>query len=76
MSLSLSPEKFVDPFVTADGSARAGINLIQLETLWFNTGTLCNLACTNCYIESTPSNDRLIYISLNEVKDYLDEVET
>ena len=76
MSLSLSPEKFVDPFVTADGSTRASVNLVQLETLWFNTGTLCNLACTNCYIESTPSNDRLVYISLDEVKGYLDEIET
>lgn len=76
MSLSLSPEKFVDPFVTADGSTRASVNLVQLETLWFNTGTLCNLACTNCYIESTPSNDRLVYISLDEVKGYLDEIKT
>ena len=76
MSLSLSPEKFVDPFVTADGSTRASVNLVQLETLWFNTGTLCNLACTNCYIESTPSNDRLVYISLDEVKGYLDEIES
>ena len=76
MSLGLSPEKFVDPFVTADGSTRASVNLVQLETLWFNTGTLCNLACTNCYIESTPSNDRLVYISLDEVKGYLDEIKT
>ena len=76
MSPSLSAEKFVDPFVTADGSTRASVTLVQLETLWFNTGTLCNLACTNCYIESTPSNDRLVYISLDEVKSYLDEIES
>lgn len=76
MSLNLSSEKFVDPLVTVDGSTRASVNLVQLETLWFNTGTLCNLACTNCYIESTPSNDRLVYISLDEVKGYLDEIET
>ena len=76
MSPSLSAEKFVDPFVTADGSTRASVTLEQLETLWFNTGTLCNLACTNCYIESTPSNDRLVYISLDEVKSYLDEIES
>ena len=27
----------------------------SLETLWFNTGTLCNLTCRNCYIESSPT---------------------
>lgn len=44
-----------------------------LATLWFNTGTLCNLACRSCYIESSPRNDALVYISLAEVETYLDE---
>ena len=39
-------EKFSHPDVTADGSVRASVALDRLETLWFNTGTLCNLACT------------------------------
>lgn len=47
-----------------------------LDTLWFNTGTLCNLACTSCYIESTPTNDALVYITLDEVRGYLDEIAT
>jgi uncharacterized Fe-S cluster-containing radical SAM superfamily protein len=46
-----------------------------LQTLWFNTGTLCNLACDNCYIESTPTNDRLEYIRLAEVEPFLDEIQ-
>jgi hypothetical protein len=25
--------------------------------------TLCNLACENCYIESSPENDRLVYLT-------------
>jgi pyruvate-formate lyase-activating enzyme len=33
----------------------------QLETLWVNTGTRCNLACGGCYIESSPRNDSLAY---------------
>jgi MoaA/NifB/PqqE/SkfB family radical SAM enzyme len=41
--------------------------------LWFNTGTLCNLACKNCYIESSPRNDRLVYLTRNEVKQFLNE---
>jgi uncharacterized Fe-S cluster-containing radical SAM superfamily protein len=71
----IASNKFSDPFITADGSTRASVALKQLQTLWFNTGTLCNLACTNCYIESTPSNDRLEYIRLSEVQQYLDEIE-
>lgn len=66
--------KFGDPDVTASGERRATVPLQHLETLWFNTGTLCNLACDNCYIESSPRNDRLVYLSRAEVVDYLDEV--
>ncbi|MGE3247811.1 MAG: radical SAM protein [Beijerinckiaceae bacterium] len=66
--------KFADPFVTAAGDRRAVVELQRLETLWINTGTLCNLACASCYIESTPRNDRLEYISADEVQVYLDEI--
>jgi sulfatase maturation enzyme AslB (radical SAM superfamily) len=70
----LEPGKFRDPFVTAKGEARAYVGMRALETLWFNTGTLCNLTCRNCYIESSPRNDRLAYLTRNEVRDYLDEI--
>lgn len=46
-----------------------------MQTLWFNTGTLCNIACENCYIESSPDNDRLSYLSLDEVNEFLDELQ-
>ena len=72
---SLDPRKFRDPDITAEGEPRATVPLKKLETLWFNTGTLCNLTCVNCYIESSPRNDRLVYITADEVKDYLDEIE-
>ena len=67
-------QKFLDPQVTADGSTRASVDLRTLETLWINTGTLCNLTCARCYIESSPANDRLTYISRAEVAVYLDEI--
>jgi uncharacterized Fe-S cluster-containing radical SAM superfamily protein len=67
--------KFQDPDWTADGERRARVALKQLTTLWINTGTLCNLACANCYIESSPKNDRLVYISAGEVARYLDELD-
>ena len=71
----LAPEKFRDPFVTAKGETRAEVRLTHPETLWFNTGTLCNIECLNCYIESSPTNDRLVYLTADEVTDYLDQLE-
>ena len=67
--------KFADPYITDDGSQRAHVDLHELKTLWLNTGTLCNLACENCYIESTPSNDRLSYLTLEEALPYLNEIQ-
>ncbi len=71
----LDARKFRDPERTADGEPRARVRLDRLETLWICTGTLCNLTCRNCYIESSPSNDRLVYISQAELCAYLDEIE-
>lgn len=71
----LDPAKFKDAWVTAKGETRAHVGLKALETLWFNTGTLCNLTCRNCYIESSPRNDRLVYLTTGEVTSYLDEIE-
>jgi uncharacterized Fe-S cluster-containing radical SAM superfamily protein len=68
-------KKFDDPLVTAEGEKRAWVGLTSLKTLWFNTGTLCNLACANCYMESTPTNDRLSYLTLAEAVTYFDEIE-
>ena len=59
--------KFADPQITANGEARASVSLQALNTLWLNTGTLCNLACESCYIESSPKNDALVYLSRSEV---------
>ena len=70
----MDPRKFRDPFVTAAGERRAQVALKALETLWFNTGTLCNLTCGHCYIESSPKNDRLVYLTAAEVAEYLDEI--
>jgi hypothetical protein len=71
---ALDPAKFRDPNVTAKGERRAAVALRALKTLWFNTGTLCNLTCLNCYIESSPTNDRLSYLSADDARAYLDEI--
>lgn len=70
-----APHKFSDPDWTANREPRATVALERLETLWINTGTLCNITCRNCYIESSPSNDRLVYITAAEVAAYFDEIE-
>ncbi|MCP5364821.1 MAG: radical SAM protein [Hyphomicrobiales bacterium] len=72
---TLAAAKFSDPHWTASGEQRASVALARLRTLWFNTGTLCNIACDNCYIESSPTNDRLAYLSREDVEDYLDEID-
>ena len=72
----IDPQKFRDPRITAKGEARAHVALGALETLWINTGTLCNITCANCYIESSPRNDALSYISAAEVAAFLNEAET
>lgn len=65
---------FDHPEFTARGEPRAKVPFDGLKTLWFNTGTVCNIACRNCYIESTPRNDRLAYLSRVDVCRHLDEV--
>ncbi len=71
----LDRAKFRDPLRTARGDPRAHVALDRLETLWINTGTLCNLACKTCYILSSPTNDALVYPTLTEVDLFLDEAE-
>ena len=69
-----APGKFTDPHRTAAGEPRAVVALSEPRTLWFATGTLCNIECANCYIESSPTNDRLVHLSADEVSDYLDQI--
>lgn len=68
-------EKFEHPDWTAKGERRASVPLIALETLWLNTGSLCNITCRNCYIDSSPTNDRLVYLTASEVRAFLDEAQ-
>ena len=67
-------EKFEHPHITSKGEERASVALSNPQTLWFNTGTLCNITCENCYIESSPTNDRLVYLSVADVQGYLTQV--
>jgi hypothetical protein len=66
--------KFAHPDITAKGETRASVSWTGLKTLWLNTGTLCNIECRNCYIDSSPKNDRLAYLTLADVIPFLDEI--
>lgn len=66
--------KFSDPFITAKGETRASVALTHPTTLWVNTGTLCNIECVNCYIDSSPTNDALVYFKRDDLTDYLDQI--
>ncbi len=67
---------FEDRFMTADGQVRASVRLNRARTLWFNTGTLCNIECVNCYIESSPINDRLAYLDTGDMVPFLDQIKS
>ena len=66
--------KFSHPLLTATGDLRAQVDLVGVETLWFNTGTQCNIECPNCYISSSPTNDSLVYLTRADIESYLDEL--
>ena len=73
---SIFPKKFSDPHITATGEPRASVSFRGLEMLWLNTGTLCNLTCAHCYIESSPRNDRLAYLTRGDVQACLAEIKS
>ncbi|MEM9750807.1 MAG: radical SAM protein [Pseudomonadota bacterium] len=67
-------QKFNDPHWTARGERRAVVPMGAMRTVWFNTGSLCNIECANCYMESSPTHDALQYISRAEARMFLDEI--
>ncbi len=50
------------------------IELDSLDNLWFQvSGTLCNIKCDHCFISCSPRNHNFEFMSLTEVKNYLEE---
>ena len=71
---AIEAKKFSHPDITLKGEERAIVPLKKLETLWINTGTLCNIDCPHCYILSSPTNDDLQYFTLDELKKLVIEI--
>jgi sulfatase maturation enzyme AslB (radical SAM superfamily) len=62
------------PGTTAQGSPAPAVRLGSLDTLWFQVaGTVCNLACTHCFVSSSPTNRTHEPMSLEMVGEYLEE---
>jgi AdoMet-dependent heme synthase len=50
------------------------VELQSLDTLWFQVGgTVCNLACTHCFLSCSPTNHTHEFMGLVEVVRYLEE---
>ncbi|OLS24073.1 MAG: Antilisterial bacteriocin subtilosin biosynthesis protein AlbA [Candidatus Heimdallarchaeota archaeon LC_3] len=45
----------------------------QEFVLWFFTGSRCNLECTHCYVESSPTANQHPYLTFETFWKYLDE---
>ncbi len=55
-------------------SATPQVHLTSLDTLWFQVGgTLCNLACTHCFVSCSPTNHTHELMTLNQIRPYLEE---
>jgi AdoMet-dependent heme synthase len=50
------------------------VELRSLDTLWFQVaGTVCNLACSHCFVSCSPTNHTHEHLSLETVERYLAE---
>ncbi|MDP6450415.1 MAG: radical SAM protein [Lentisphaeria bacterium] len=58
---------------TDDDQPRGYIEPESLQELWFHTGTNCNLSCPFCLEGSKPGDNRLQFISFDEVTPLIDE---
>ncbi|HEX6202497.1 MAG TPA: radical SAM protein [Thermoanaerobaculia bacterium] len=62
------------PVAGRGAPAAPRVELVSLDTLWFQVaGTLCNLACTHCFVSCSPTNHTHEHLSLATVRRHLDE---
>ncbi|HEX3582300.1 MAG TPA: radical SAM protein [Thermoanaerobaculia bacterium] len=50
------------------------VPMLSLDTIWFQVaGTLCNIACTHCFISCSPTNHAHEMMTFDEIVPHLDE---
>lgn len=55
-------------------SSTPDVPMLALDTLWLQTGgTICNIACTHCFISCSPTNRSHEFMSLDDVRPRLAE---
>lgn len=60
--------------LSAATAAAPQVELKSLDTLWFQVGgTVCNLACTHCFVSCSPTNHTHEMMTLDEVRRSLAE---
>lgn len=58
----------------ARGRGVPQVELRSLDTLWFQVGgTVCNLACTHCFVSCSPTNHTHEFMTLRQIRPYLEE---
>lgn len=60
-------------YYTTDGSPRGYIDSRVIRELWVHIGTACNLACPFCLEGSSPGDNRLQLMKLDDVRPFIDE---
>ena len=58
---------------TEDGETRGYIQPESLKELWFHTGTNCNLRCPFCFEGSKPGDNRIHFLTFDDVKPLINE---
>ncbi|GAB6184956.1 radical SAM protein [Thermopirellula anaerolimosa] len=68
-------EKSRDPnwLFTPEGHFRGYIDAAKLSELWFHTGTNCNLSCPFCFEGSKPRDNRIEFLTLDDVRPFVTE---
>lgn len=65
------------PITSGSTASAPRVGLASLDTLWFQVGgTICNLACTHCFVSCSPTNHTHELMSLDEIEPYLEEAAT
>lgn len=58
---------------TSRNEPRGYIQPQTLDELWFHTGTSCNLRCPSCFEGSKPGDQRIEFLTLDDVRSFMDE---
>jgi sulfatase maturation enzyme AslB (radical SAM superfamily) len=68
------PAQTAAPATIAADTAPPRVELRTLDTLWFQVGgTVCNLACTHCFVSCSPTNHTHEFLALAAVEATLAE---